>query len=238
MRKWVVIFSVTIAAIVIGVAALVIAGSNSSEEDDMTNQQGSSTEEPTSNMDANNDQGASSQAFSQTEKPNAGESVAVISTSMGDITVRLFEDQAPKTVANFMTLINQGKYVDVPVHRVIDDFMIQMGDFENGDGTGGYSAGGPGTALVDEFSPELKHLQGSVSMAKTAAPNSAGSQFFIVDAADGTPWLDGQHAVFGQVVSGMDVVARISASPTDPTDRPQSEVLLKSIELKPYKSGL
>lgn len=126
---------------------------------------------------------------------------AVISTDQGDITVKLFADKAPVTVNNFVFLANEGYYDNTIFYRVIADFMVQGGDPT---GTG---MGGPGYQFKDEFHKDLKHDKpGMLSMAN-AGPNTNGSQFFITHVP--TPWLDGKHAVFGQVVDGMDVVYKI-----------------------------
>ena len=112
----------------------------------------------------------------QLEKPQAGEEIAIIHTNMGDITLRLFPENAPKTVENFVTLAKEGKYDNCIFHRVINDFMIQGGDYENGDGTGGKSAFG--SAFEDEFCNTLYNIRGSVAMANSGV-NTNGSQFFI-----------------------------------------------------------
>ncbi len=112
----------------------------------------------------------------QLESPEKGDQIAVIKTSMGDITLRLFPENAPRTVENFVTLAKEGKYDGTLFHRVINDFMIQTGDFENGDGTGGYSI--YGEKFEDEFCDTLYNIRGSVSMAN-AGKNTNGSQFFI-----------------------------------------------------------
>ncbi len=177
---------------------------------------------------------------------------ATIKTSLGDISLQLFPDQAPKTVKNFVELAKQGYYNDVTFHRVIPDFMIQTGD-PTATGAGGESI--YGHPFADEFSPELFNLKGAVSMAN-AGPNTNGSQFFIVtnrnlstnlpgqmEAAGypaevieayqngGTPWLDFHHTVFGQVVSGLDVAIKISQVKRNFEDRPEEDVLIKAIEI-------
>jgi peptidyl-prolyl cis-trans isomerase B (cyclophilin B) len=126
--------------------------------------------------------------------------VVVIETNRGAITLELAEDEAPNTVANFISLAEAGYYDDLTFHRVIPNFMIQGGDPE---GTG---RGGPGYRIADEFSPKLRHTRGVISMAN-AGPNTGGSQFFITHVP--CPHLDGKHAVFGRVTDGMDVVDRI-----------------------------
>lgn len=174
----------------------------------------------------------------QLSNPKKGEEIAVLSTSMGDVKVKLFPEIAPETVKNFEELIKQDKYKNVPIHRVINDFMIQMGDFENGNGTGGYSYMGPGTTIKDEPSTKLKHIYGALSMAKTQMPNSGGSQFFIVQNKDGAHHLDGIHTVFGQVMEGMDIVEKIAKAKTNPmNDRPVSDIFLKSVSLSTYEGN-
>jgi peptidyl-prolyl cis-trans isomerase B (cyclophilin B) len=123
-----------------------------------------------------------------------------IETNRGRIVLELAEDDAPNTVANFISLAEKGFYNGVTFHRVLANFMIQGGDPT---GTG---RGGPGYVIADEFSPRLKHARGVISMAN-AGPNTGGSQFFITHVA--CPHLDGKHAVFGRVVEGMEVVDAI-----------------------------
>jgi peptidyl-prolyl cis-trans isomerase B (cyclophilin B) len=126
---------------------------------------------------------------------------ATIQTNKGEIQMELYEDKAPKTVANFQKLAAQGFYDGLKFHRVIPDFMIQTG-CPKGTGTGG-----PGYTFADEFHQDLRHGgPGVVSMAN-AGPNTNGSQFFITHVA--TPWLDNKHSVFGQVTRGQDVVDAI-----------------------------
>jgi peptidyl-prolyl cis-trans isomerase B (cyclophilin B) len=127
---------------------------------------------------------------------------AEFDTTKGKITVELFADQAPITIANFVNLTNRGFYNGIKFHRVIPDFMIQGGD-PLGNGTGG-----PGYRFEDEFKPELKHsVPGILSMAN-AGPGTNGSQFFITHVP--TPWLDGKHTVFGKVLEGQDIVNKIA----------------------------
>jgi cyclophilin family peptidyl-prolyl cis-trans isomerase len=146
-------------------------------------------------------------------------------TNRGSFRVELFEDRAPKTTANFLELVEKGFYDGIKFHRVIDRFMIQ-GGCPKGTGTGG-----PGYTIPDEFHPELKHVgEGVLSMAN-AGPNTGGSQFFITLVP--TPWLDGKHAVFGMVTSGMDVVREIGSAPTDGRDRPVQDVVMKKVSAAP-----
>jgi peptidyl-prolyl cis-trans isomerase A (cyclophilin A) len=168
--------------------------------------------------------------------PGEGELRATFQTSMGSFTVRLYEELAPRTVANFVGLATgqipwtdpstgePGKgplYSGVIFHRVISDFMIQGGDPT---GTG---RGGPGYRFEDEIHPDAKHRgKGMLSMAN-AGPNTNGSQFFITLRA--TPHLDGRHTVFGEVVDGMDVVDAVGQVQTDRGDRPQTPITIESI---------
>jgi len=123
-----------------------------------------------------------------------------IQTTKGNIVLELAEDDAPNTVANFISLAEKGYFDGLLFHRVLANFMIQGGD-PKGTGTGG-----PGYVIADEFSPHLKHTRGVISMAN-AGPNTGGSQFFITHVA--TSWLDGKHAVFGKVTAGLEVVDAI-----------------------------
>ncbi len=132
--------------------------------------------------------------------------VATIETDRGNIKVELFEEQVPKTVANFVKLTEDGFYDGLTFHRVIDDFMVQAG-CPQGTGTGG-----PGYTFEDEFVTELRHdVPGVLSMANSG-PNTNGSQFFITHVP--TPWLDGKHSVFGKVLAGQDIVNLIATGDT------------------------
>ncbi len=123
---------------------------------------------------------------------------AVFVTGNGTVRVRLFAEEAPETVNNFVFLARDGYFDGTTFHRVIKDFMVQGGD-PTGTGTGG-----PGYRISDEFHPELRHDKPGVLSMANAGPNTGGSQFFITHVA--TPWLDDRHAVFGEVVDGMDTV--------------------------------
>lgn len=192
----------------------------------------------------------------QTAKPSAGDTAAVMHTSLGDIKIRLFGDKAPKTVENFVTHAKNGYYNGIIFHRVINDFMIQGGD-PLGTGTGGESIWGG--SFEDEFTPELHNLRGALSMAN-AGPNTNGSQFFIVQAKavpenmleqmteledrgfpkdvteayrqlGGTPWLDFRHTVFGQVYEGMEVVDAIASVKVGAADKPLEDVVINNIDI-------
>ena len=147
---------------------------------------------------------------------------AVLHTSEGDVELELFPEDAPKTVGNFTKLAGEGFYDGITFHRVIPDFMVQ-GGCPRGDGTGG-----PGYEFEDEFN-QRGVVKGALAMAN-AGPNTNGSQFFIVT-ADEASWLDGKHTVFGRVVTGQDVVDRISLVKRDARDRPLEPVVIESIEL-------
>lgn len=167
---------------------------------------------------------------SMKQTPEQGDTVAIMKTNRGELKVLLYTDKVPETTKNFVELANEGKYNETVFHRVIDCFMIQGGDFENSDGTGGHSYKGPGTKFEDEFGDGLKHIKGALSMAN-AGPNTNGSQFFIVQADRGTPHLDGMHSVFGYVYDGLDVVDEIGQSETDGRDRPIDDVIVESVEI-------
>jgi cyclophilin family peptidyl-prolyl cis-trans isomerase len=147
---------------------------------------------------------------------------ATLQTNHGAIAVELFDDDAPKTVENFLKLARDGFYDGVIFHRVIPDFMIQGGDPT---GTG---SGGPGYSFEDEFN-EHKVARGALAMA-IAGPNTNGSQFFIVT-TEAASWLDGKHTVFGRVTSGMDVVDKISELPRDARDKPHDDVVIENVSV-------
>lgn len=145
----------------------------------------------------------------------------VIHTDQGDITLQLFGDKTPNTVNNFVFLARQGFYDDTIFHRVIKNFMVQGGDPT---GTG---RGGPGYKFADEFVSTLRHDKPGILSMANAGPNTNGSQFFITHVP--TPWLDGKHTVFGQVVQGMDVVNTIPER--DPVRPQYPGVKILSIEV-------
>jgi peptidyl-prolyl cis-trans isomerase A (cyclophilin A) len=163
---------------------------------------------------------------------------AHFTTSEGNFTVRLFDEDVPNTVANFVGLAEGTKEFTDPkggqvkrpffdgliFHRVIDGFMIQGGD-PLGTGTGG-----PGYKFGDEFSAKLRHSKPGILSMANAGPNTNGSQFFITLTA--TPWLDNKHSVFGEVVDGMDVVQKIGKTPTSkPNDRPLKPITIQSVTI-------
>lgn len=264
-----------------------------------------STELPSANPLVKND--TEHKVGYQLESPEKGDTIAILHTSKGDITWRFFPENAPKAVENFITLAKEGKYDNTIFHRVIDDFMIQGGDYENGDGTGGTSAFG--SAFEDEFCDTLYNIRGSVSMANSGV-NTNGSQFFINQAGadsfsrdniadyqtmyasyesyynqyvsaygtqftamyatvddfiaanggisplkhliteevfklyeenggnihlDGALRASGGHTVFAQVIDGMDVVDAIAKVSVDSNNKPEEDVIIKSVEITEYK---
>jgi len=198
--------------------------------------------------------------LNQLEKPKKGEQVAIMKTSLGDISFRLFPQVAPKTVENFVTHSKNGYYNGLKFHRVIKDFMIQGGD-PDGSGRGGHSIWNK--SFEDEFSPLHRNIKGALSMAN-AGPNTNGSQFFIVQKSDldprslkqmkklgeergfsddviaayeefgGTEWLDFKHTVFGQVYEGMDVVDKIASVEVGRNDMPKDPVIIEEMVIKEY----
>ena len=145
-----------------------------------------------------------------------------ISTSFGDLVAELWDDVAPKHVDNFQKLGRDGFYDNLAFHRIIKDFVIQ-GGCPRGDGTGD-----PGWTVDAEFS-EREHVPGTLSMARSSDPNSAGSQFFICLTRNLCRHLDRQYTAFGQVVEGLDVVEKIGAVSTTSDDRPKEEVKLLGV---------
>ena len=192
--------------------------------------------------------------YPQTDLENYTGTVATIHTNLGDLTFKLFDDVAPKTVKNFVELAEKGYYNGVIFHRIIRDFMIQGGD-PTGTGMGGESI--YGEKFEDEFSENVFNIRGALSMAN-AGPNTNGSQFFIVQnenlpydksalvkggwpeeiaeiyTAGGTPHLDGRHTVFGQLANAesFETLDRIAKEPTGSQDKPENDVEIISIDLE------
>jgi len=173
-----------------------------------------------------------------------GPLVAAFETNLGTFTVRLYHGEAPNTVANFVKLARAGFYDGLSFHRVIDGFMIQGGDPNCGswgsvDGrlvptpgtpVGPCGAGGPGYTILDEISPRRKHDRAGIISMANAGPNTGGSQFFITLAP--TPWLDGKHAVFGEVTAGLAVVEEIGRTAVGANDRPTAPVVIKKVQIQ------
>ena len=146
-----------------------------------------------------------------------------IETNHGTMVAEMFSDLAPKTAGNFIELANKGYYDGIIFHRVISGFMIQGGD-PTGTGTGG-----PGYEIPDEFGEGLSHTEAGVFSMANSGPNTGGSQFFITLAA--TPWLNGKHAIFGKVISGLEVLTAIGEIQTGPGDRPAEDVVMEKVSV-------
>lgn len=169
--------------------------------------------------------------------PGDGQLYARFKTSMGDLVAKLFEKEAPRTVANFVALATgnvewtdpSGQRTTRPLysgtifHRVIPEFMIQGGD------PMGNGRGGPGYKWGDEINPALRHDKPGILSMANAGPNTNGSQFFITEVP--TPWLDGKHAVFGEVVENLELVSQITHVERGPNDRPRKDVVLHEVEI-------
>jgi peptidyl-prolyl cis-trans isomerase B (cyclophilin B) len=163
--------------------------------------------------------------FSSKEIKRMAETKAVIETKFGNIELKFFPDVAPTHVKNFIDLAKKGFYDGTTFHRVIPGFMIQGGDPNSKDpDRSRHGLGGPGYTIKAEFS-DKPHKRGTLSMARAANPDSAGSQFFIC-VAD-APFLNRQYSVFGEVVSGMDVVDKIVSQPRDAADNPRERIEMK-----------
>ena len=176
------------------------------------------------------------------------------SCKTGTVSLELYPNDAPAHAENFKQLVVQGKYDGTKFHRVIDNFMIQGGDFTNGDGTGGHAivwsgycnsnqGGVPSEqgdcaqsewTVPDEADNGYMHEVCTISMAKTSQPNTGGSQFFLIpedsNEGEGPNWLDGVHTVFGSITDGCDVVTTISNLPTDGGDKPIDDVTIESAD--------
>ena len=158
------------------------------------------------------------------EAAEAARQTAVFETNYGTFKIELYNDLAPNTVKNFTDLAGKGFYDGLTFHRVIDEFMIQ-GGCPKGNGTGG-----PGYVIKDEFGKGLRHDKPGVLSMANAGPDTGGSQFFITLVP--TPWLDGKHAIFGQVKEGMEVVEKIGKLPTDSMDRPLKKVVIEKLTIE------
>lgn len=154
---------------------------------------------------------------------------AILHTSLGDITFKFYADASPLTVENFLKLASENFYTGTRFHRVIQGFMIQGGDPNSKDSDwSNDGTGGPGYAFADEFNAHPL-VKGSLAMANSG-PNTNGSQFFIVT-ADATPWLDGKHTNFGEVVSGMNIVDKIESVAVNQNDHPMEDITVTGIDL-------
>ena len=178
---------------------------------------------PAQNLDAAN-------ADYQKKAPEKGEEVVTLHTNYGDISFKFFPEVAPMAVYSFKALAKDGRYDGTIFHRVINNFMIQGGDYTNFNGTGGASAYGEEFDL--EISDYLTNIEGSVAMANRG-PGTNGSQFYINQINNN--YLDGNYTVFGQVYEGMDVVNAIASVKTGANDKPLKDVILESAELHEYE---
>ncbi|MFU0833797.1 MAG: Peptidyl-prolyl cis-trans isomerase [Oscillospiraceae bacterium] len=157
--------------------------------------------------------------------------IVTMKTSNGVIKIELYPDIAPNTVKNFIYLIEKGFYNGTLFHRVIPNFMIQGGD-PRGNGTGGPGYRIRGEFTSNHFPNDLKHTRGVISMARTTDPNSAGSQFFIM--VEDSPYLDGEYASFGRVISGMEEVDRIVNVPRDYDDKPLEDEVIQTVTVETF----
>jgi peptidyl-prolyl cis-trans isomerase B (cyclophilin B) len=228
---------------------LILAGCGQTEKDNSSKEKPAETEEKTGDTESGGDEEMNYPQLTTEVAEN--EKVVDMKTSMGTIKIKLFPEQAPKTVENFITHSENGYYDGLKFHRVIKDFMIQGGD-PNGNGTGGESIWGE--SFEDEFSKQLFNIRGALSMAN-AGPDTNGSQFFIVQNSEmnpgfeekmkeagfpqeiidaymergGTPHLDFKHTVFGQVIEGMDIVDKIADVEVGQNDAPKEDVIIEEI---------
>lgn len=166
----------------------------------------------------------------ETQKEENKVTFVTLKTNLGDIKIKLFDKDAPKTVENFIKLSKEDFYTGTKFHRVIKDFMIQGGDPNSKlDDWSTHGMGGPGYTFEDEIN-EHKLVKGTLAMANSG-PATNGSQFFIVTALT-TPWLDGRHTAFGEVVDGMDIVDKIEQVETNGNDHPVEDIVINGVEIE------
>ncbi len=189
--------------------------------------------------------------------PKQGETVAVIRTSYGDISFRLFPEDAPKAVENFIALAKDGKYNGVEIFRSEANYLLQSGDYENNNGSGGKSH--KGGTFETEISGSLHNIRGALGMARSEDYNSCGSQFYVVTRAyasvtytetlkdtdpslaakyeenGGIPELDGEYTVFGQAYAGLDVLDLINTQPVDDDNHPLTAIYIDRIDIVTYQ---
>jgi cyclophilin family peptidyl-prolyl cis-trans isomerase len=151
-------------------------------------------------------------------------STVTMETSKGTIKINLFDDKVPNTTKNFKDLIKKGFYDGLIFHRVIKDFMLQAGC---PDGNG---RGDPGYKFADEFHSELRHDRPGILSMANSGPNTNGSQFFLTTVP--TPWLDNRHAVFGEVIEGMDIVKIIEGTATGAGDKPAEDIVMTKVTVE------
>ncbi|MBS4208557.1 peptidylprolyl isomerase [Bacillus sp. FJAT-50079] len=240
-------------AIFVLIVVFLLASCGTAKQKDENDIQASQAESENTNQSEGDGEMAEKNYPQLTTEVAENEMLVQMNTNMGAIKIKLFPEQAPKTVENFVTHAKNDYYNGIIFHRVIQDFMIQGGD-PTGTGRGGESI--YGDSFEDEFSMELFNLRGALSMAN-AGPNTNGSQFFIVQNSHidprtkgqlegagfpkeiidaymengGTPHLDHRHTVFGQVIEGMDVVDKIANVKTGAMDKPVEDVVIESIDV-------
>lgn len=246
MKKYLPVYIAIGALIVLGVIFMIVSQKKISDENNSVNtttlnsnvnSSESLTNSESSNTNVNSTTNTSStnslttNTVTNTNDPQfaklAASPVATMVTDFGTITIKFYSNDAPNLTKNFLELAKKKYYDNLTFHRIVPGFVIQGGD-PSGDGTGGQSYTGSG--LADEPGAlALHHLRGAVAWAKSSAPNSIGSQFYI--ALDDVEQLDGSYSVFGQVISGMDVVDKIAAVATDSSDKPLTAVHIKSVTI-------
>jgi len=207
--------------------AFVIAGCGKKEESTTTTTPQTTTNTttpvPTKTDTVKKDTATTKSDANGDEKKSDGKSIVKMETNMGTIKIKLYTDKAPITTKNFIDLVNSGFYNGIIFHRVIDGFMIQGGD-PTGTGTGGSKK-----TIPDEFGEGLKHSKPGILSMANRGPNTGTSQFFITLAPQ--PHLDGKHAVFGEVIDGMDVVKKIGKVKTAGADKPVEDVKMTKVTM-------
>lgn len=192
--------------------------------------------------------------------PEIDEEIVIFHTSEGDVYFRLFKEDAPKAVENFLSLVKDKKYDGVEFFRSEVNYLLQSGDYENNDGTGGKSKWGKGFKV--ELSDSLHNIRGALGMARSTALDSQGSQFYVVtrgyasvayteelkktdpdlakkyEENGGIPELDGEYTVFGQAFAGLDVLDRLNSVSVDENNKPTEPIYILSVEITKYSTGL
>lgn len=210
---------------------IMMTGCGTESENEKKEEQSSESTDSTESEDSEESADSTDEKTSeQTESSTDGDNPIVTITMENDdqVVIELYPDVAPNTVANFISLIEDGFYDGLIFHRVIPEFMIQGGDPE-GTGTGGPGYGIKGEFSSNGFENDLKHDRGVISMARAQDPDSAGSQFFIMVKA--SPQLDGDYAAFGKVLEGMDAVDAIVSTERDDADKPLKEQKMKTVKV-------
>ena len=193
----------------------------------------------------------------QLAMPEAGETIAIVHTSMGDVSFRLFPEDAPTATKNFIALAQDGKYDGVSIFRSEANYLLQSGDYENNNGSGGKSTWG--NTFGVEISKSLHNIRGALGMARAEAYNSCGSQFYVVtrgyasvsytetlkdtdpslaqkyEENGGIPELDGEYTVFGQAFAGLDVLDALNAVAVDENNCPLDPIIILSVEITEYQ---